>query len=102
MIHRNRGNRRYVKEKKILHRMEIVQDLGFNGGSLYEKHQKKIEINGGGYMAKHGTLMHFARGSHLSIKTRDKSRYGKNESWSKRDSIKIDSMNDEFKEIFKE
>ena len=96
---RTREERRNLRDKKIKKRKEILKNGGFQGGSLYDKHVNKIEQNGLGYMSKHGTLLHFARGTDkCSQKVRDRNSYNGTENWSWKDLKQINSMNDDLKD----
>lgn len=99
MIHKKRENRRYIRNKKIQKRLTTLEELGTRGGLIYEKHIKKISENGGGYMSKHGTLMHYSKGSHSALKTRNKNGYGSSERWSRHDKRQLDSFKSKINEI---
>ena len=89
----NRSERRRRRLKKIKQRENILKYNGFQQGSLYEKHRNKIKENGSGYMAKHGTLLHYANGTnHKSQKVRDRSSYNGTNNWKHSDKKKMDSM----------
>ena len=83
-----RAERRYRKRLKIEKRKEILRETGYQTGLLYEKHVDKIK-NSDGYMAKHGTLLHYAMGSVRTEKTRDKKGYSGTNNWSYRDRKKM-------------
>lgn len=92
---RDRQERRQLRNKKIQKRKKVIKDGGYQGGTLYEKHTKKIEENGPGYMSKSGTLLHYAKGTNKrSQKVRDRKSYNGTNNWSHNDMLKIDSMND--------
>jgi hypothetical protein len=70
-----------------------LKNGGEVGGLLYEKHVEKINKNGCGYMAKSGTLLHFARGTNrASQKTRNRDSYDGTENWSYKDSKRMAAM----------
>ena len=102
MIHKRRENRRYFKNKKIKKRLSTIKELGFNDGSLYEKHKNKIEENGGGYMSKSGTLMHYAKGSKRTLKTNNKGNYGPAKLYKKHDMQELLDMKDQLDELDKD
>lgn len=94
---RTREERRNFRKNKIKKRESILKNGGEKNGTLYEKHINKVRNNGGGYMAKHGTLLHYANGTNsVSKKTRNRNSYDGTENWSYNDSKKIDSL--DFKE----
>lgn len=95
-----RAKRRYARIKKVKQRLRVITEGGYACGSLCEKHVDKIKENGGGYMSKHGSLLHYARGTEpVSEKVRDRKSYNGTMNWSYRDKKRIVSMNDELKEI---
>lgn len=97
---RTRDERRMLREKKINKNKKILENGDFQGGTLYEKHRKKIEEKGYGYMAKHGTLLHFARGTkRASQKVRDRKAWSGTENWSHKDLKKMNSLNDNEKDF---
>jgi hypothetical protein len=53
----NRAERRSRRKKKIAQRVQLMHDLGMQGGSLYEKHRNKIQ-HSAGYMSK-GNVTHY-------------------------------------------
>ena len=95
-----RAERRKRRFKKIKQRSEILKQSGFQGGSLYEKHETKIRENGHGYMSKHGTLIHFARGTEWrrGTKTRNRNSWLGTENWSPKDRKAIFDMDMQEKE----
>ena len=89
----DRAERRKRRALKIKKREDILKASGFRGGSLFEKHRNKIEDNGPGYMAKHGNLLHYARGTNpVSQKVRDRDSYNGTNNWRARDIRQLDSM----------
>ena len=99
---RDRKYRRNFRDKKIKQRQKILKESGYKGGSLYEKHIKKIEDNGFGYMSKSGTLLHYVRGTNKpSQKVRDRNSYNGTNNWGHRDSQRMDSMSDNEKDLLK-
>jgi len=93
---RDRAVRRSLRETKIQKRESILKSGGFKEGTLYEKHREKVKEKGSGYMAKHGTLLHFAKGTNPnSQKTRDRDSYNGTTNWGPRDTKSIDSMNEQ-------
>lgn len=98
MIHKNRGNRRYIENKKIQKRIRMIKELGEQGGTLFEKHLKKIHKSGG-YMSKHGNYTHYGKKSHHGPKTRSNN-YGPAEQWSHKDKQQIDDMDQQLKDFY--
>lgn len=98
MIHKNRKNRRYIRDKKIKKRLRLMKELGSQSGTMYEKHVEKIETKGGGYMAKSGTFTHYSQKSHYGRKTRDRNNYGKSENWKVRDKRQMEDSLIDFDE----
>lgn len=92
MIHKSRASRRYQRNKKIEQRLKIRKELGAPGGTIYEKHNQKIDENGGGYMAKHGTLKHYSKASHYGRKTTARDKYGKVTDYKRLDQQRLDEM----------
>lgn len=89
MTTEERRQRRY---KKIKARQRIVEQSGLRGGTLYEKHREKINRNKG-YLAKHGTLLHYANGTNPpSRKTRNRKAWSGTNNWSKKDLAKMQNM----------
>lgn len=97
MIHKNRANRRYIKNKKIQKREKLLKELGTRGGTLFEKHIDKINKSSG-YMSKHGNYTHYGNKSHYGPKTNSKD-YGPAKRWSHKDKQQIESMNDKIKDF---
>lgn len=98
---RNRQERRLLRSKKLQKRKKILKDGGYQGGTLYDKHTKKIEEKGLGYMSKSGTLLHYARGTNkVSQKVRDRKSYNGTNNWSHNDVLKMDSMKSAEKEFY--
>lgn len=98
MIHKNRANRRYIRNKKIEKRLRLMNELGEQGGSLYEKHVSKIKNKSGGYMSKHGNYTHYGNKSHYGSKVRE-DRYGPSENWDPKSKRRINEMDDQMKEF---
>ncbi len=92
-----RAERRFKKKLAIERRKEILKATGYKQGLLYEKHVEKIKASDG-YMAKHGTLLHYAQGSTITEKTRDKSGYAGTNNWSYRDKKQIVSCTEQLSE----
>lgn len=94
-----RAERRKRRIKKIKQRSEILKQSGFQGGSLYEKHEKKIRENGTGYMSKHGTLLHYAHGMNRGrCKVRDRNGYDGTNNWKYKDQRRMLDMSEQEKE----
>ena len=95
-----RAERRKRRFKKIKQREKILKQSGFQGGSLYEKHEKKIRNNGTGYMSKHGNLTHYARGTqwHRGTKTRNRNSWLGTNNWKYKDQIRMLDMSEQEKE----
>lgn len=94
-------DRRRFRKNKIKQRENILKYGGSNGGTLYEKHIKKIEEKGTGFMAKHGTLLHYASGTHRGMgKVRDRNSYNGTNHWNHNDRKQIDSMNNQMQDYF--
>lgn len=95
-----RAERRFRRENKIKQREKVIKDSGFRGGTVYKKHRNKITNKGSGYMAKHGTLLHYANGTNSeSQKVRKRNSWNGTENWRARDIRQMDSMNDMEKEL---
>ena len=92
-----RAERRIKKRLAIERRKEILKATGYKQGLLYKKHVEKIKMNDG-YIAKHGTLLHYAQGSTITEKTRDKSGYAGTNNWSYRDKKQILSGTEQMRE----
>lgn len=86
VVSKRREKRRLDRQKKIDERMKLFKIKSCEG-TLFEKHVNKIDSNGGGYMAKHGTVLHYAQGTkHYSgVKTRSRKSYNGTENWSHKD-----------------
>ena len=94
-----RAERRNRRFKKIKQRSEILKQSGFQGGSLYEKHEQKIRDNGNGYMSKHGTLLHYACGNERGRgKVRDRNSYNGTNHWNHKDQRRMIDMSEQEKE----
>lgn len=94
----NMAERRARRYKKIKQRERILNASGLAGGVLYEKHREKIK-HSRGYIAKHGTLLHYAQGTNRrSQKTRDRKSHQGTENWSYKDKIRIQDMRQQVKE----
>ena len=98
MIHKDRGNRRYIKNKKIIKRIKMLKELGEQGGTLFEKHLKKVHKSGG-YMSKHGNYTHYGKKSHYGPKTNSND-YGPAKRWSPKDKKQIDSINEQLDDFY--
>ena len=86
------SERRYRRYKKIRARQQIIDQSGLRGGRLYEKHREKIEKHNG-YLSKHGSLLHYARGNNPpSKKTRDRKSYSGTNNWKPKDKAQLESM----------
>ena len=84
-MNRSRDRRREFREKKIAKRVKIILQGGYQCGTLYEPHAKKLRKNSG-YLSKSGTLLHYGRGTKpISIKTRKRGSYSGTTNWSTRD-----------------
>lgn len=83
-----RAERRLKRKLAIERRKEVLKSTGYKQGVIYEKHVEKIKMSDG-YMAKHGTLLHYAQGSIRTEKTRDKSGYAGTNNWAYRDKKQI-------------
>ena len=71
----------------------MISTTGFAAGTLYASHVSKIRTNGEGYLAKHGTLLHYAKGSNFSQgKVRDRKAWTGTNNWSPRDIRQFDSI----------
>lgn len=93
---RTRAERRQFRSTKIKQREEILKQSGFQGGLLYEKHVNKIKENGPGYMAKHGTLLHYVNGTNpVSQKIRDRDSHNGTNNWDPSCVRQMDSMDDQ-------
>lgn len=90
---------RYARrQRKIKQRKRAIEAAGLRGGTLYERHRKKITENDG-YLAKHGTLLHYANGTNRpSQKTRDRNSYSGTTNWNKKDLAQIQEMEEDLKE----
>ena len=100
MIHKNRENRRYIRDKKIKKRLKLMRELGEQKGSLYDKHVSKIKEKSGGYMSKHGNFTHYSLKSHYGPKVRER-RYGPAENWDPKSRRQFDEMDDQLKDFNK-
>ena len=86
------------RQRKIKRSKRIIQAAGLQGGTIYERHRRKIEQNDG-YLAKHGTLLHYARGTKKpSQKTRDRSSFQGTNNWSKKDTVQLQKMQNDLLE----
>ena len=94
------SERRYRRHKKIQSRQRIINQSGLRGGTLYEKHREKIQENNG-YLAKHGTVLHYANGTKRPTqKTRDRDSFAGTNNWQKKDSAQLQSMDEDLKEYY--
>lgn len=92
------AERRRRRFRKIKQRERIIAASGLQQGSLYDRHKEKIETNTG-YLAKHGTILHYAKGTKpVSQKTRNKKSYSGTENWSHKDRQRLDDMQDNLDE----
>ena len=84
--------RRYRRYKKIRSRQRVIDQSGLQGGTLYERHREKIQKNNG-YLAKHGSLLHYARGTNPPTKkTRDRKSFSGTNNWKSKDKARIEAM----------
>ena len=93
----NRQERREVRSIKIKKRERLLEKLGLQYGSIYEKHRKKIRKSKG-YMAKHGTFLHYAQRRKRSVNVREKNSYNGTNNWSHRDRKQIDDGLEQLRE----
>lgn len=92
-----RRKRRYQKIRK---RQRIIEQSGLREGLLYERHRDKIQRNNG-YLSKHGTLLHFAKGTKRPTqKTRNRKSFTGTNNWNKKDIAQLQDMDDELKEYY--
>lgn len=87
---KTRHDRRMRTLKKLLQRKRLINDLGLQAGYVYEKHRKKISRSLGYMNAGH--VAHFVA-THPRQKTQSRNRYGSPFSPSKRDRIRLESLN---------
>ena len=86
------------RQRKIKQRKRIIEMAGLQGGPLYERHRQKIEAHDG-YLTKHGTLLHFAKGTKKPTqKTRDRNSYQGTNNWSHKDLARLQNMEDNLQE----
>lgn len=87
----DRGLRRQRTQRKVMKRKALTRMLGLQGGSVYEKHRKKVCASPG-YMAS-GNVSHFVavKPTH---KTRKPNRYGHVFEPSIRDARQLQSLKD--------
>lgn len=85
----DRGVRRKRTQRKVMKRKALIQMLGLQAGSVYEKHRKKVCISPG-YMAT-GNVSHYVA-VRPSRKTRRRNRYGHVYNPSVRDGRQLQSM----------
>ena len=86
------------RNKKIKQRKRVIEAAGLRGGTLYERHREKIEANDG-YLAKHGTLLHYAQGTKKpSQKTRDRNSYSGTNNWQRKDLARMENMREDLQE----
>lgn len=91
---RDRSYRRKQKKRIINKCKEMLKHSNFQGGTLYEKHVKKIEENGFGYMSKHGTKIHYIHGNKYTHgKVRDRNSWSGTNNWNIKDIRQFNSMN---------
>lgn len=94
--YRGTAERRRNTRRKLNKRKKMMKDLGLQGGTLYEKHVKKVEKSAG-YMRK-GHVSHFVQCG-FNEKTRDRNRYGKSENWKHAEKQRIDSMDNQMLDL---
>lgn len=87
---KTRRDRRMRTLKKLLQRKRLINDLGLQAGCVYEKHRKKIGRSLSYMNAGH--VAHFVA-THPRQKTQSRNRYGSPFSPSKRDRIRLESLN---------
>ena len=51
---------------KIAERQRIIRAGGYQYGTMYETHIKKIKMNSG-YLSKHGTVLHYSLGTNKRV-----------------------------------
>ena len=87
-----RDERRNRTARKLAQRVSLKKKLGLNAGIVFERHREKIKASAG-YM-RTGNVSHFVSVK-PTRKTRSRNRYGRVFSPSKRDTIRIDRLNDQ-------
>lgn len=85
----DRGVRRKRTQRKVMKRKALIQMLGLQVGSVYEKHRKKVCISPG-HMAT-GNVSHYVA-VRPSRKTRKRNRYGHVYDPSVRDARQLQSL----------
>jgi hypothetical protein len=91
---RTRNERRDLTERKLKQRERMKNDLGLQGGTLYEKHREKVE-NSLGYM-RDGNVSHYVSCG-FGAKTKNKNtEYGARHNYSPHDIRQLDKDNDLF------
>lgn len=85
----DRGVRRKRTQRKVMKRKALLQMLGLQAGSVYEKHRKKV-CTSPGYMAA-GNVSHYVA-VRPSRKTRKRNRYGHVYDPSVRDARQLQSL----------
>ena len=85
----DRGIRRKRTQRKVMKRKALIQMLGLQAGSVYEKHRKKVCASPG-YMAT-GNVSHYVAVKPCR-KTRKRNRYGRVFTPSIRDARQLQSM----------
>ena len=94
-MRRNRAERRFMTRVKQRRREKLMRQHGQQGGTVYEKHRKKIDASTG-YM-RDGNLAHYAAvGFHQ--KTRNRNRYGAVLKLCKRDESKQEAHRQQLEE----
>lgn len=93
----DRGKRRSLLYRKLVQRKRILQARGLQGGTIYEKHRRKINRSLG-YIAT-GNVSHFASVKR-SIKTRLRDHYGAVYKPSKHVHTQLDHQHDQLIDQF--
>lgn len=87
-----RNERRIKTARKLAQRILLKKELGLQGGCVFKRHREKIEASAG-YM-RTGNVSHFVS-VRPTRKTCSRDRYGRVFAPSKRDAVRIDSMDDQ-------
>lgn len=93
---RTRAERRENNKKAIQHNVKLCRDFGLRGGTVYERHREKVTEHPS-YM-RTGNVTHYANVG-FGEKTTDRNRYGKVTRPNRSSQRKIDSYNQQLKEI---
>lgn len=96
---RSRRERRKFTKRKLKQREQLIKNFGLKGGSLYQKHRRKIKKSNG-YLTS-GNVSHYIN-VHPARKVRDRERYGRSEDWSASDQRRIDSGNSSMEDYVNE